>query len=65
MSAFILTAHILAEEERVRLSEILAKTIVEIHHFGSTSVPGLAAKAIIDIQGTHNTITYTSPQTQP
>lgn len=48
----------LLEEERARLSDVLAKEIVEINHFGSTSVPDLAAKPIIDIQGgtsTHTT----------
>lgn len=37
------------EEEAERLKDIFGDEIVEIHHFGSTSVPGLKAKPIIDI----------------
>ena len=39
----------LFEEHRRRIAEALAATDVDIHHIGSTSVPGLAAKPIIDI----------------
>lgn len=35
------------EAERERLAPLLEGT--EIHHFGSTAVPGLAAKAVIDM----------------
>jgi GrpB-like predicted nucleotidyltransferase (UPF0157 family) len=35
------------EEERARLAPLIAGA--EIHHIGSTSVPGLAAKPIIDM----------------
>lgn len=31
------------------LKKILGKNIVEIHHVGSTSIPGMSAKPIIDI----------------
>lgn len=37
-----------AAEER-RLSDALKSTLIAIHHIGSTSVPGLAAKPTIDI----------------
>jgi GrpB-like predicted nucleotidyltransferase (UPF0157 family) len=35
------------EEERIR--QALGATAVRIEHFGSTAVPGLAAKPVIDI----------------
>ena len=35
--------------ESRRLSDSLASVLISIHHIGSTSVPGLAAKPIIDI----------------
>jgi GrpB-like predicted nucleotidyltransferase (UPF0157 family) len=39
----------LFEAEADRLRKLLPDLIVSIEHFGSTSVPGLAAKPIIDI----------------
>lgn len=36
-------------EEAQKLREILADELVDIHHIGSTSVPGLKAKPIIDM----------------
>lgn len=39
----------LFNEEANELTRILNKEIVSIHHFGSTSIKGLAAKPIIDI----------------
>ena len=36
-------------EERKRIAEILKENCISIYHMGSTSVPGLAAKPIIDI----------------
>lgn len=39
----------LFEEEAKRIKEILGENCLEIYHVGSTSVPGLAAKPIIDI----------------
>jgi GrpB-like predicted nucleotidyltransferase (UPF0157 family) len=35
--------------EAERLRQLLGDEMVVVHHFGSTSVPGLAAKAIIDM----------------
>lgn len=40
---------ILFEKEENTIRELLKDEIVEIHHIGSTSVPGLKAKPIIDI----------------
>ncbi len=37
------------EEEAGRLSRLFEGTVLAIHHIGSTSVPGLEAKPIIDI----------------
>ena len=37
------------EEEAVLIKEILADNCIAIYHIGSTAVPGLAAKPIIDI----------------
>jgi GrpB-like predicted nucleotidyltransferase (UPF0157 family) len=38
------------EEWRRRLTEALGETAVRIEHVGSTAVPGLAAKPVIDVQ---------------
>ncbi|MFT3766029.1 MAG: GrpB family protein [Minicystis sp.] len=37
------------EREAARIRAILGEEIVRVHHIGSTSVPGLAAKPIIDV----------------
>lgn len=37
------------KEEAKRLREILKDELVTIYHIGSTSIPGLASKAIIDL----------------
>ncbi len=36
-------------QEAERLKNVLGNELIEIHHIGSTSVPGLAAKPIIDL----------------
>ena len=40
----------LFEEEKARIQSALGDIVVEIAHFGSTSIPGIAAKPTIDIQ---------------
>ena len=37
------------EQEKEKISAILKGNCITIYHIGSTSVPGLAAKPIIDI----------------
>ena len=37
------------EEERARVVDVIGEWLLDIQHIGSTSVPGLAAKPIIDI----------------
>ena len=39
----------LFEEEKARIAQVLEERALDIHHIGSTSVQGLAAKPIIDI----------------
>ncbi|REJ88740.1 MAG: GrpB family protein [Planctomycetota bacterium] len=39
----------LFEQAAERLRSLIGDDLIEIHHIGSTSVPGLAAKPIIDI----------------
>lgn len=37
------------EQEKTQILNVLGDTVVDIQHIGSTSVPGLAAKPVIDI----------------
>jgi GrpB-like predicted nucleotidyltransferase (UPF0157 family) len=37
------------EQEKAALLEAVGEFIVEIEHFGSTAVPGLAAKPVVDV----------------
>ena len=39
------------QKEARRILEVLGAELVEIHHIGSTSIPGIYAKPIIDILG--------------
>jgi len=39
----------LFEQEAAKLDELFGDELVEIHHIGSTAVPGLSAKPVIDI----------------
>ena len=39
----------LYEEERARIERVIGPWVEEIEHVGSTAVPGLAAKPVIDI----------------
>lgn len=52
------------QEEAQNLKEILNPILIDLHHIGSTSVPGLAAKPVIDILAIVSCITevekYTS-----
>jgi GrpB-like predicted nucleotidyltransferase (UPF0157 family) len=44
-----------AERERARLTELLAQWLVDgVEHVGSTAVPGLAAKPILDLMASVN-----------
>ncbi|MFC6293608.1 GrpB family protein, partial [Macrococcus epidermidis] len=37
------------QKEKIALAQILNDELINIHHIGSTSIPGLIAKPIIDI----------------
>lgn len=39
------------EREASKIKEVLGSNCIAIHHVGSTSVPGLSAKPVIDMIG--------------
>ncbi|MEK5439103.1 MULTISPECIES: GrpB family protein [Paenibacillus] len=41
--------NLIFQEESRKIKEIFAEALIDIHHIGSTSVPGLKAKPIIDM----------------
>jgi GrpB-like predicted nucleotidyltransferase (UPF0157 family) len=45
------------EAERTRLLSLFPDVFVEMEHFGSTAIPGMSAKPIIDILGGVETLT--------
>ena len=40
---------VLFAEERLRIVEAVGHIVAGVHHVGSTSIPGMAAKPILDI----------------
>lgn len=43
------------EKEKKKLEKILGENVISIEHIGSTSIPGMTAKPIIDVMiGVHN-----------
>jgi NAD-dependent deacetylase len=54
----------LYEEERERIREALSDVVVDIEHMGSTAVPGLAAKPVIDISVGLSTLDLTDQHVQ-
>jgi GrpB-like predicted nucleotidyltransferase (UPF0157 family) len=53
------------ETERQRLVSALGDTAVRIEHIGSTALPGLAAKPIIDVLVTVNTVELVDERYRP
>lgn len=53
------------EEEAEKLRRIFGRQLIAIHHIGSTAVPGLDAKPIIDIMPVVRDITLVDEYNQP
>jgi GrpB-like predicted nucleotidyltransferase (UPF0157 family) len=56
---------VLAGEELRRLAEALGAVAVRLEHVGSTAVPGLAAKPIVDLQVSVSAIEPRAPYVEP
>jgi GrpB-like predicted nucleotidyltransferase (UPF0157 family) len=53
------------EEQRARIKRAVGEAALRIDHIGSTAVPGLAAKPIIDVQVSSVTSTRTPSTSRP
>jgi GrpB-like predicted nucleotidyltransferase (UPF0157 family) len=49
------------EQERKSLQEVIGPVVLTIEHMGSTAVPGLAAKPIIDLLAGVRSLTEAAP----
>ena len=56
---------VLFEQEKQRILSLLGTVIIDLQHFGSTSIPGLAAKPILDLLGAVWTLDDIPSCTQP